>query len=93
MNLPSVRADAQLQAAFKSLGGLTEVHDDDGRVIGWLLPGVPREHLRAYLKALAEYDPEEIRRRKDEARGERGYTLQEILQELQSTDSPSCVTR
>jgi hypothetical protein len=82
--MSTVTADRALETQLAKLKGLTEVRNSEGSVLGHFLPALSKEELKLYLKVLAEYDPEEIQRRK--AVGGTGRTTQEVLARLQSLE-------
>ncbi len=86
----TITADAGIQTVLARLKGLTEIRDGQNKVLGYFLPAMPREELLLYLKVLGEYDPEEIKRRKESQ--EKGYTIEEILEYLESLERPTCAT-
>ena len=64
--------------------GRAEVLDDRGAVIAYLIPA-ERDEDELYRKAALLFDPEEVRRRKEDHSP--GYTTAEVLERLRSMDN------
>jgi hypothetical protein len=76
--------DRAVQDWLATLRDETEIVDAQGRVLGRFVPedGALDD---MYHEAVAHFDPEELRRRKNS--GEPTYPLAEILQRLESSES------
>ncbi len=79
----TITADNSLQQSLASLNSLTEIRDEDGRIIGYFSPAADRTSA-AYAQAAAHFDPEEMKRRKHS--NERGLTTAEVLDHLKSLE-------
>jgi hypothetical protein len=80
-----VTADAALQQALAGLDGPARLVDTAGNVIGYFTPA-PKVESTLYKAALAAFDPEEMKRRKES--GGPYYTTREVLDHLGSLKSP-----
>jgi len=77
----TITADAAMLAKLRAANGLAEIRDDEGTVVGFYAPAsVEKAPQRA--EAAARVDWEELRRRANSP--ERGRTLKEVFQHLQS---------
>jgi hypothetical protein len=80
-----VTADESVKALLGTLEQAAEIRDDGGTLLGYYTPAkVEAERLRQKIRA--EFDPEEIARRK--ASKERGLTTAEVLEYLRSLGAP-----
>jgi hypothetical protein len=76
--------DRAVQDWLVTLRDETEIVDDQGRLLGRFVPA-DASLDEMYREAATQFDPEEIRRRKDS--GEPAYPLAEIMQRLNSSES------
>ena len=81
--MTSLTADAAMAAVLGQVNELAEIRDASGKVIGFFAP-VAIEHARNYANAAAHFDPEEIKRAKEE-KGP-GRTTAEVLSRLKSLE-------
>jgi sRNA-binding protein len=79
-----LNADATVLAALSGLKEKTEVRDADGNIIGYF---TPREVEIARLGQLAatKFDPQELRRRAREQKGQ-GKPLADVLRRLEAQE-------
>lgn len=80
-------ADETLQDRLRGLVEPVEVRDETGKVLGHYTPVVSPEDAALYEKAKRLFDPEEIKRRKERARGETGCTLDQIMERLRAMEN------
>jgi len=79
-----VTADSTLQQSLDVFSGLTEIRDSQGRVIGYFSPATTDKVSAAYAQAAAQFDAEELKRRKQS--GDKGLTTTEVLDQLKSLE-------
>ena len=73
-----------LHQTLESLEGLTEIRDADGNLLGYFSPAA-RDTAAVYSQAAAQFDPEEMKRRKESS--EKGQTTAEVLAQLKSLEN------
>lgn len=78
-------ADAAMKSKLGQLDQPAEIRDTDGNVIGYFTPAGHHEVL-LYRDAAAHLDPDEMKRRKES--GAKGFTTNEVLEHLKSTEKP-----
>lgn len=64
-----------------------EIRDSEGHVLGHYTPVASSKEAALYAKARALFDPEEIKRRKDRSRGEKGHSFDEVMRHLRTLES------
>jgi hypothetical protein len=74
-------ADPSLQASLAKLPGLTEVRDVGGNLLGYFSPAL-HSSPEAYARAAAQFDPQEMKRRKSS--NEPGRITSEVLNRIAS---------
>jgi len=75
--------DAALNQSLVKLDGLTELRDDDGRVLGYFAPAC-HDSAAMYVEAAAHFDPDEMKRRKES--NTKGSTTSEVLDRIKSLE-------
>ncbi|HMC65637.1 MAG TPA: hypothetical protein VKI65_11925 [Gemmataceae bacterium] len=75
-------ADTALQAYLAPLKERTEIRDTQGRLLGLFIPHAERQADYSEVRKL--FDPEEIKRRKEQEGHLPGSTTAEVLQRLQA---------
>lgn len=79
-----VTADSAMRDALGNFKQPVEIRDADGKLIGYFAPA-SRPDSQVYSQAAANFDPEEMKRRKHS--GEAGCTTGELLERLRSSES------
>jgi hypothetical protein len=77
------------QAFLEKLEGVMEpieIRDPKGKVLGRFTPSVSAEAFARYEEAKRLFDPAEVKRRKEAEHG-CGYTIDQVLEHLQSLES------
>ena len=64
-----------------------EVRDASGKLLGYFIPADSEGSEEDYAKARKLFDPEELKRRKERARGQTGRTLAQIMDRLRSHEN------
>ena len=75
----TLTADTSLQQSLSTLPGLTVVRDSEGAVLGYYSPA-SHKTPEAYAQAAAQFDPDEMKRRK--LSNEKGRTTSDVLSRI-----------
>jgi hypothetical protein len=79
----TLTADANLKSLFQQIKDVTNVVDDDGRLLGVITPRAHAEKL-LYEEIAAAFDIAELEERKSETGG---YTLDQIWERVKSLEN------
>jgi hypothetical protein len=82
-----ITLDDEFCCRLRGLLETVELRDAGGKLLGHYTPFVSAEERAAYEKAKTLFDPVEIERRMKEGAG-KGVSLKEIMQRLQSLETP-----
>lgn len=90
----SVSVEPSVQTALAGFTEKTELRDSAGKVIGYFTPRQVAED-EMYAEVIKSFDLEEARRSLEGflASGEKGYTIEEVLKELEAVEKRECASR
>ena len=80
----TLTVDTSLQQSLSSLPGLTEVRDSRGAILGYF-SAASQKSPEAYVQAAAQFDCEEMKRRKQS--NEKGRTTSEVLKRIEAMEN------
>ncbi len=83
--MSTITVEQGLLPLLRQLNEVTEVRDSKGQLLGYFTPAT-QEHARLYAKAFAMLDSEELKRRKQRNAGHPGFTIEQVMQHLQSLE-------
>ena len=81
-----LKADTQLKAYLVPLTDQTEIQDADGNLLGVFTPANQNAGM-SYAELRKLFDPDEIKRRREQARDDPGRPLEEIVKHLRSLEN------
>jgi hypothetical protein len=81
-----LKADRQLKAYLVPLTEQTEIQDAEGNLLGVFTPA-SQNAASSYAEVRKLFDPEEIKRRREQARDDPGRPLEEIVKHLRSLEN------
>jgi len=81
-----LKADMQLKSYLAPLTEQTEIQDADGNLLGVFSPA-SQDAASNYDGVCKLFDPEEIKRRREQARDDPGRPLEEIVKHLRSMEN------